>query len=832
LQKVTIIDKQSEQDFISYIKEDKPDYEIKRFGETHQVITSEFNVLIPQEYSHIIDEISPYSNDLIYGKNKTENVVSIEVLKDKVVLYKNDGSTEVRKMVYWILSNQKIDSTFSSLEGNLHYKYIKRFTNKGMFSKAASRYQKMGKDIFVVWNDKESAMIYHGITQFKGLKVSDVSVLSFDIESAGLTMDKDSKTFLITNTFRDIDGSITKKHFRVDNYNNNDVEMIRDWCKWVVKIDPTVITGHNIFRYDFPYLIHCAKKGKYTLELGKKHKKIVVSSKVSSKRVDGGQSWDYKKIQIFGRHIIDGQFIALQYDIGRKYVSWGLKQIAEQEGFINEDRQFYDASLIGKNWYDPIEREKIVAYGIDDSDDSLKIYDLMIPSIFYMTQSIPKPFQIMGTSASGAQLNAVMVRAYMQDRHSIPKTNEHNYVAGGMSHGVPGVYSNVVKFDAASFYPSTILAFDIHDPDKDPKAYFLEMVRFFTHKRFEQKGLYKKTGDSYYDDLQAASKVFINSSYGLLGTNGLNFNSFENAALITKCCRKSLQKAIVWATGRDVSYWWDEYSEKKTSEQDFEDYSFIDSKSEVSFEDMKRHDWNLVNCDTDAIGFTKKDESEFTSEEVDSIRSELNTIMYSEWEDDGEFSRFLVIKAKNYVMEEKGSGKISYKGSSLKTSSKEPVLKEMLHECIDDLMKGRGNLLNIYHKYVREAYNIEDISRWVTKKSVTKAVLNPARTNERKVLDALRGMEIREGDKVWLYSAIDGKTQKKVKGKFVFLKSGKPKMIDNCILRIQDKWKGDEDKMHYVKRVHDTMMILENVIDKELYLKYNNKGNLSKLEEL
>ena len=234
----------------------------------------------------------------------------------------------------------------------------------------------------------------------------------------------------------------------------------------------------------------------------------------------------------------------------------------------------------------------------------------MIPSIFYMSQSVPKPFQTMCLSASGSQLNMIMLRSYLQEGHSIPKASEGEYVAGGMSYGIPGRYENVSKWDAASYYPSTVLAFEIYDKEKDPEGYYLEMVRYFTKKRFEQKAMYKKTGDSHYNDLQAASKIFINSAYGLLGTKGLNYNSYENASKITRCCRAGLQKAIIWATGKDVSHWWPEYAEKKTSEQDASSFQEIDQKvgEEWTIENMPRHNWKLVNLDTDSLSFCKQDD--------------------------------------------------------------------------------------------------------------------------------------------------------------------------------------------------------------------------------
>jgi DNA polymerase elongation subunit (family B) len=245
------------------------------------------------------------------------------------------------------------------------------------------------------------------------------------------------------------------------------------------------------------------------------------------------------------------------------------------------------------------------------------------------------------------------------------------------------------------------------------------------------------------------------------------------------------------------------------------------------------HNFSITNCDTDSISFKKVDGSEFTEQEQKDLVNEINSIMDDmiEFEHDGYFDKFIVIKAKNYVMRE--NNKIKYKGSSLLDSKKEPALSEFLKEILLDMLDYDGiNVESIYKKYIKEASGIKDIKRWATKKSITKKVLDPSRTNEEKILDALEGKEIREGDKVYLYSAIDGEVQDRAKGELVFLKNDKPKMIPNRVLRLCENWKNDEDKEHYLKRVYMTLCIVENVVDISTFTKYHLKSNLEKVKEI
>ena len=459
----------------------------------------------------------------------------------------------------------------------------------------------------------------------------------------------------------------------------------------------------------------------------------------------------------------------------------------------------------------------------------MALYELMIPSFFYMAQSIAKPFQTIINGASGPWLNSILLRSYLQKFHSVPKANEMERVYGGVSFGISGIHDNVFKIDIKSMYPSIMRQYKVNDPKKDPDNNFFKMVDHFTIKRFEQKAEYKKTGNKYYDDMQAASKIFINSCYGLLGTPGLNFNSFENADFITGMGRQIIRETMFWATGEDIDYWWDHVAVEADKSNKLKPYDQdkdepYDGKLEV--EPYEPRDYVMVNADTDSISFRKADGSAFDKEEMDELIDEINECLPEmiEYEDDGYFDRVVIVKAKNYVL--KSGEKIKYKGSSLTSPSKEKALTEMLHNIIEgSLIHENWDYTEIYQDYVKEAINIEDINRWTTKKSITETLLASERANETKVVDAIRGTDFQIGDKVFLYSVIDGMKQAEAKGEPVFLKSGKPKMVENKILRRAELFDGDYDKWHYAKRVYDTVKILENVIDMDQVVNYNLKKN-------
>lgn len=256
------------------------------------------------------------------------------------------------------------------------------------------------------------------------------------------------------------------------------------------------------------------------------------------------------------------------------------------------------------------------------------------------------------------------------------------------------------------------------------------------------------------------------------------------------------------------------------------------------------HNFLISITDTDSIAFSKPDMSIFEEEEFKALVKELNDISpeFMDWADDGNYEACLVLKAKNYVLVQ--DGKYKYKGSSLKDTKREPAVREMLQVMIKDIIENESkNLLSIYNDYVKEAVNIQDISRWVIKKTVTKSVLNghdeDARLNEKKVLDAIGEAistgyyeSVQEGDKLFFYNAVVGTVQETKKGVPTVYKNGEAKMIPNCIIRDQRLWNKDQDVEHYLNRVYKTVEILGNVINMDLFTDYTKKSNKELLNVL
>ena len=761
-----------------------------------------------------------YSNVLVFGKDSTEQITNISYKAGKIYKYFRNGECRVDEYKPFVLTPGPTKAG-TKLKGNQFYKYITHI-NDDKYNELKSQWN---KDIYLPRTIEEGYMMLHGSTYFKGLKLADISYLSFDIENLNEhNFDHKDLVVLISNTFRNNDGKTVKKLFSIKDYKNS-VEMVQEWCRWVKAMDPDVILGHNIFSHDLRILNLVTP-----LRLGRDDSNLEFETKPSKFRKDGQQQYEYFNAHIHGRTVCDTLWLSFKYDIGRKFPSYGLKVIEKYLGLVDKNRIDWDftENPVHKTMNDPELWKRFTQYSIDDADGPLKMIDIMLPSLFYFNQSVPKTLQQMINEATGSQLDSMMIRSYLQDGYSQPKTSQKAPFEGAISLGIPGIYTHVKKIDVNALYPSIMIQYDIYDKQKDSDRHMIQILEYFRTERLTNKKKAKDSGDKYYDDLQNSQKIAINSIYGFLGAGYLLYNYPKGAAEVTRHGRDIITKTTEWATGHTLK------RDIKKVVHAGEDNEEIKYEWVLGDKVCEGKGYTLVNGDTDSISYCNY--KPFTKADYYKEIDEINALLpeYINFSDDGIFSKFIVVQAKNYIMLEEGSTKYKLKGSSITDQKKEPVLLMFLKELIDCLIEDRNaDLVSVYHKYIKESQNIEDISRWVTKKTITKAVFESSRPNETKILDAVKGETIQAGDKVYLWSMIDGEKQKMVKGQPEFYKDGTPKMVPNTVLKLQKHWsKGMEDKEHYLGRVRSTLEILENVLDMTQFVDYTKAKNKQLLQEL
>lgn len=260
----------------------------------------------------------------------------------------------------------------------------------------------------------------------------------------------------------------------------------------------------------------------------------------------------------------------------------------------------------------------------------------------------------------------------------------------------------------------------------------------------------------------------------------------------------------------------------------------------------------IVNLDTDALSFCKKDMTPMPPEEQKDLIAELNSLFPEKikFAHDGYFQVFIVVKAKNYIMYD--GKKIKIKGSAFKSVKTEKIMKAFMDEIIDCLVFDKMNdLLPIYKKYVKIAANTTDVMPWAKRATITKAILKckgyteedikdkTLRRNETDVWDAVKNTHFQEGDRVLLYPVILGSEthqepimRKNRKTGEMEHKGFKDVTTVKYGLKKVEEYNNDIDNEQLIKRVYDTLKIFKNVLDMTQFLNYNLVKNKTLLKDL
>lgn len=744
------------------------------------------------------------TEELVYGKNPLERVVSVEPRESDCVVYmqSKNGSIIEEIMPYkrFILSGFPLSDRSRKLLGSSDYRFITSFKSRQIWYEQQKSEQH--KNVFAIGNDKQAFLTKTGISYYKGLTIGEIGRLSIDIEDTygvGDTLDENGKILLIANTFK-IGNKTIKKQFAYDDYKGQ-AAMLLDWSKWVREMDPSIVVGHNAFGHDLKCIQYAAERHKVKLRLGRDGSEMFTGKRKSRFRKAGGQFYDYENIKIFGREIIDTWFLAMKYDVaaGRYYENYKLKYIIKHEKLEKKERQHYDAALIKANYRNPVEWAKIKEYNKDDSDDALAYFEYAGPVYFYFTRIIPMSFQDIINRATGSQVNSVFIRSYLQYGYSIPKESDVQSFKGAISFGVPGIYKNVFKIDVQSLYPSIILSKQLYSRKKDPFKHTLRILEFTKKMREVVKAEYEKTGNIELKGVSDSQKVFNNSVYGFYGAPGVNFNSVEIAKKVTSVGRKTILKATKWAIG---------------SGRVPDNVQGANVNQKLNKIKMKKtHDFIIVNGDTDSIAFTKKDNKKFPPEEQAALLKEINEMMPAgiEWKNDKHFDNFVVVKAKNYIMRIKKDVKI--KGAALRGGRREPFLSQFVNELIDAFSRGKSQeIILIYLKYVRMSRDMKIAIKDICfKHSISDKTLTSERANEKKILTALERSkkEYQLGDKFFFFYDEEGNVHEQ-----------------------SNPDKAKPSRRVLIKKLYNCLVIFGELIPKEYVKNFSNKTALKDLGEL
>jgi DNA polymerase elongation subunit (family B) len=690
-------------------------------------------------------------NTLLFGSDPTPRIVAIELGDTgtvKVYRREKDGSTatdiEPFHPFVWCDSDvTDLDIDAEKLAGDLRYGWRISVNSWKELIALRNGLKAAGRSFFALSDPVQHYLTHTGRTLFKGLKIEElrrlqIEVLSFvagvgdpgsaglaAIESAGIT-DPGYSDHLMSIALSD--NSDWEELIVIDSANVEESERaaLKRLTAIIKERDPDVIEGHNLFRFDLPYLVARARKAKVKLDWGRSGG--FLRSRPSRLQI-AEKTIDYPKFTVDGRHFVDTFLLAQFYDVGMRSLS-GFERIDVAQHFqLTDEAQI--SSLSGK------ELQHAYLEGADlfrqralcAVRETRAVADLLSPSYFIQAQIFPYNYQDVIVRGNATRINALFLREYYRQRHSIPEMPMVRGFEGGYTAiFFTGVARNVWHCDIASLYPSVMLQFDCF-PVTDQLQIFRSLLTDLRTFRLEAKasmrGAKDRAQQQYFHALQNTFKILINSFYGYLGFAQGHFADFDAAARVTQIGRELLQKMIDWLNARGAQ---------------------------------------VIEVDTDGIYFVPP-----ANANADELREALTKELPPgiEVEFDEQFEAMFSYKAKNYALLTR-DGEVIIKGGALKSRGLEKFQRVFLEEMIKLIMEGKSELIpqlrEDFEKKIRgREWNIDMLMKTDTlqdsldkyRAKITGAARNRAAAYE---LALASGRNYKPGEQISYY--ITGSTKK------------------------------------------------------------------------
>src|SRR5882724_1406073 len=604
-------------------------------------------------------------NTLLFGADSTPRIVAIELGETGTVnVYRReiDGSTvaDVEPFHPFVWADSDVvDLGIESekLRGDLNYGWLITVDSWKELIALRNGLKNAGRDFFAFTDPVQHYLTATGRTLFKDLSFEELKrmqleVLSFDAV-AGVG---DSGTGVADPGYNDhlmsialSDNSGWEELIVVDGNNVEESERaaLKRLTNLIKERDPDVIEGHNLFRFDLPYVVARAKKLKTKLDWGRSGG--FLRSRPSRLQI-AEKTIDYPKFTVGDRHFVDTFLLAQFYDVGMRSLA----------GFERSDvaRHF---DLCDSEEISALTGEELQRTYLDNSEafrrralcgvrETRALSELLSPSYFIQAQIFPYNYQDVIVRGNATRINALFLREYFRQRHSIPELPMPRPFEGGYTDiFFTGVARNVWHCDIASLYPSVMLQFDCF-PATDQLQIFRHLLTDLRTFRLEAKAKMRAEKDParqhHLQALQNTFKILLNSFYGYLGFAQGHFADFDAAARVTQIGRDLLKKMIDWLNVRGA----------QVIEVDTDGIYFVPPKN-IDVEDLQK---------------------DLAKELPPGIDVEI----------DEQFDAMFSYKAKNYALLAK-DGDVIIKGGALKSRGLEKFQRVFLEEMIRLIMQGK-----------------------------------------------------------------------------------------------------------------------------------------------
>ncbi len=612
-------------------------------------------------------------DELVYGFTPEPGLVAVEHAPgenaDAMTLFlRQDGGLATRQEPFspflWLTKPDPLQGIepapeWVRLDGDNPYGVLARFPTWAALERALSHLRKTtgrtpsdpAAPYFVLRDPVLQFLLDTGRTSFHDLLLPDLAFLFVDIET-DCAPERD-----FSNPEREEDRILAIAlsdgqgwEQILDGRDLDEKAMLKRFVEIFRKRDPDIVAGHNLFKFDLPYIEARAKRHRVPLTLGRDGSR----PQTHSSRFNAAERVvTYPRSHLYGRHVIDTYLLALIYDVSHRAMEGhSLKAVARHFGVAAPDRTYIEGRLIAETFRR--DHDAFLRYTADDIRETAAITPILLAAHVAQSQILPFPLETVCVRGNASKIEALMLREYLRAHHSLPApAPAHAFEGGYTDLFFEGVARHVHHCDVRSLYPSILLQAG-RSPRNDALGVFLRLLEHLRDFRVDAKQRARDAAlpphiAGHWDALQTSFKILINSFYGYLGFSQARFNDFDLAASVTE-------------TGRELLR------------------GMVDKLRELGA--------MPIEIDTDGIYFTPPDglddaglarfQSDFRAHLPEGIEVEF----------DGRFPAMFSYKMKNYALLEE-DGTVILKGAALKSRGLEPYLRDFLREWVTLALQGR-----------------------------------------------------------------------------------------------------------------------------------------------
>jgi DNA polymerase elongation subunit (family B) len=618
-------------------------------------------------------------NTLLFGADPTPRIVTVELGESGTVRVHRreaDGSTvtDVEPFHPFVWADSDVVDLgieTEKLRGDLKYGWLITVDSWKELIALRNGLKNAGRDFFAFTDSIQHYLTATGRTLFKDLPFEELKRMQVEVLAVSGDADSGNNDHIMSIALCDNTGW---EELIVVEPKNEESERnaLRRLTALIKERDPDVVEGHDLFRVHLPQLVVRAKKLKTKLDWGRSGG--FLRSRPSRLQI-AEKTIDYPKFTIDGRHFVDTFLLAQFYDVGMRSLA-GFERADVARHFELCDSEQISA-LAGKELERAYlgESEMFQRRALCGVRETRALSDLLSPSYFIQAQIFPYNYQDVIVRGNATRINALFLREYFRQRHSIPELPMPRGFEGGYTDiFFTGVARNVWHCDVASLYPSIMLQFDCF-PVTDELQIFRHLLTDLRNFRLEAKARMRAERDPakqhHLQALQNTFKILLNSFYGYLGFAQGHFADFDAAARVTQIGRDLLKTMIDWLSARGA----------QVIEVDTDGIYFVPPAGAGGA------DAGRGNRDQ-AQGQPGSTPPATTIDHLQqALAKELPTGI--DVEIDEQFEAMLSYKAKNYALLTK-DGEVVIKGGALKSRGLEKFQRVFLEEMIKMIMQGKS----------------------------------------------------------------------------------------------------------------------------------------------